>query len=390
MKITVGHPARKGAFFPRDLIINKIYRRLDSGANIFLSAPRRVGKTSIMEYLADNPREGYHFIYVITESVDHIEDYYKKLLEELLSSDVIEKLSTQSEKTQKAIIGVFDRIKTIGIPGIKLELNEREEATYQKEFERLLPKLETQGSQIVIMVDEYPQTIKNIFDKDGQSAANHFLKLHREQRHQTSGNVQFIYTGSIGLPIVVEKVGSEEVINDLNVVEVPPLSIDDAKKMAILLLEHQKVPYDPAAIDFLLQKIQWLIPFHIQLAIQEMVDVYETRDGEIDIKAVEQAFEQMCHRRNDIYFKSYYKRLRAAFEGAEYDFVIDLLNKLSVLNTLSKKEVREISINQQLENPRQQLSSLIFDGYIFWEESSESYRFTSPVLQLWWKKYIAS
>lgn len=40
MKNIVGQTPRGQDFFPRDAIINRIYRRLDGGAHIFLAAPR--------------------------------------------------------------------------------------------------------------------------------------------------------------------------------------------------------------------------------------------------------------------------------------------------------------------------------------------------------------
>jgi uncharacterized protein len=58
MKNIVGQTPRGKDFFPRATIINKIYRRLDSGDNLYLSAARRSGKTSIMKALEDSPKEG--------------------------------------------------------------------------------------------------------------------------------------------------------------------------------------------------------------------------------------------------------------------------------------------------------------------------------------------
>ena len=58
MKNIVGQTPRGDDFFKRDNIVKKIYRRLEAGNHLFLSAPRRAGKTSIMRYLEDYPQEG--------------------------------------------------------------------------------------------------------------------------------------------------------------------------------------------------------------------------------------------------------------------------------------------------------------------------------------------
>jgi uncharacterized protein len=64
MKNIVGQTPRGADFYPREAIVNRIYRRLDSGNHLYLSAPRRSGKTSIMLAMEDNPRAGYIFTYL--------------------------------------------------------------------------------------------------------------------------------------------------------------------------------------------------------------------------------------------------------------------------------------------------------------------------------------
>ena len=63
MKNVIGQAATGEDFYPRDLEIKHIYQRLDAGGNLYLNAPRRVGKTSIMLNLLKNPKPGYHFVY---------------------------------------------------------------------------------------------------------------------------------------------------------------------------------------------------------------------------------------------------------------------------------------------------------------------------------------
>ena len=67
MKNSLGNPARGEAFYPRESEVQKIYRVLAKGTSIYLSAPRRVGKTSILKHIEEFPQEGYFFVYVITD-----------------------------------------------------------------------------------------------------------------------------------------------------------------------------------------------------------------------------------------------------------------------------------------------------------------------------------
>ena len=109
MRNIVGQTPRGEDFFPRDNIIRRICRRLDSGANVYLAASRRGGKTAIMRHLEDRPREGYEFKYIITEAVDDAAAYFKRLLDAL---HTLKKLSTKSfdDSEYRFVLALLDEL----------------------------------------------------------------------------------------------------------------------------------------------------------------------------------------------------------------------------------------------------------------------------------------
>ena len=72
MKLSIGKTATGDNFFLRDDIVDEIYEALEEGQNLLLSAPRRVGKTSIIHYIKDNPADEYYCVYVDTEDVSDL------------------------------------------------------------------------------------------------------------------------------------------------------------------------------------------------------------------------------------------------------------------------------------------------------------------------------
>ncbi len=387
MKNVVGQTPRGEDFFPREGIINKIYRRLEAGSHIFLAAPRRVGKTSIMRFLEDNPRKGYHFVYVITESAHDSESFYQKLLEEILKSPAIGKLAKHKESVSKLVKSVFEKVERVKISWLEVNLQQKEKETFQSAFEKLIAEYDDGDNMLVIMVDEFPQTVENIKLKHGDAEAQTFLRLNREQRQQADKNVRFIYTGSIGLPAVVKKLTSTSVINDLNVIEIPPLTPTEAEDLTRQLLGRYQVQYKAEMVSYLLEKIKWLIPFHIQLAVQELIDVFETTNQQLDEDSVERAFTQLLNVRNDIYFEHYYSRLKDAFSASHQAFAADLLDMLAEKETLSQEAVNELAKQHQLEADLESiLEALMYDGYFHFDNSINAYRFNSYLLQSWWDK----
>lgn len=387
MRNIVGQPVSGTDYFQREAITKLIYRRLDSGSNLFMAAPRRVGKTSIMYHLRDASRTGYAFIYVSTESIDHSELYFKRLFEKLLTSDVVSMKMKASVKTKsifEAIEGKIDEISAFGV-GVKFQNKEKEK--YSDVFLELTKKLENEDIRIVIMVDEFPSTVENINQKSGIGAAVQFLKLNRTIRQESAGGIQFIYTGSIGLPAIVNRLNTPESINDLNQVEIPPLSMAEGLSFTQKLLDAAKVPYDNAALGYLLEKVNWLMPFFIQLCVQELVDLFDEQGKKVTHDIVDRAFKRICNRRKNIHFDSYFNRLKGAFSEEDYILALEILNLIA-----SEGEIDKADLCTQFQNAKGNFNSIMesldYDGYI--NLNAYQYRFNSPILQRWWNNILVA
>ncbi|MBK6901424.1 MAG: ATP-binding protein [Saprospirales bacterium] len=233
MKNIVGQTPRGKDFYPRDAVINRIYRRLDSGNHLYLSAPRRSGKTAIMRALEDNPRETYIFIYLNVEDCSNPEDFFRLLAEELESSAAQGRLAKLGEKAKNVFERFLEHIKKVKIAGFEIETaGAVNKPGYAKVFEQLLREIETDGETVVIMVDEFPVAVENIAKAKGNEEAVRFLHANRAMRQRAGTGVRFVYTGSIGLPNVARKLDPAPTINDLNIVEIPPLSPEEGVDMS--------------------------------------------------------------------------------------------------------------------------------------------------------------
>ncbi|MEM9885607.1 MAG: ATP-binding protein [Bacteroidota bacterium] len=388
MKNIVGAPTKRENFYKRDKIINRIYRRLDAGNHLLLAAPRRVGKTSIMLYLEEFPREGYECIYVYVESIHDPELFYATISKALLNSNALKKRSKASKHLGDLFEGVLKRISKVEILGTGVELNhEQEDGNVFLDLQKMMQELEKSEETVVIMLDEFPGLIENIKKKHGIEAATFFLQQNRALRQETSENVKFIYTGSVGLQTIVKQISSMSVINDINTLVIPPLTPAEGKELATLLLDYQKVPYQENAIDYLLERIRWLAPFYIQLLIQEVIDWYEDKEKEIDCSAIDAAFQKALNVRNTQYFSPMIERLKMRYpERDRQDFVLSILDQIADKDGLSLSAIQEIGEAKELEDWNAILDLLVFEGYINDDNQDKIYTFNSPLLLLWWRK----
>lgn len=395
MKNVVGNPARGENFFQRDMEISKLIDRLEAGNNIQIAAPRRVGKTSILHYLRDNGIGGSIYIYVDTEAVVKADDFFKKILQAIVCTEAVSK-SARLKKLWEAGVKALHKIKSITILGNSLDFTEPSgEVDHYEELSNFLQGMALEGDKpLVLLIDEFPQTIVNIVEanKGETGEAIQFLQANRELRlhPDISPKVRFVYTGSIGLNHTVAAINASAFVNDLNAVEVLPLTGQEAAELLHQLLANRGLTIEDQILASLLHKIGWLIPFHLQLAVQEISSL-KAKGGPVNASDIEQAFDNMVAARNLSHFEHYHSRLRSQFKGAAFAYAEAVLQTIATKGNISTGELYNEAVGYDVQNQyRQILGALAYDGYINNNGDHHSYQFNSPLVRLWWQKFICN
>ncbi len=386
MRIQTGNPVSGDDFYKREHLIDKAWDLIESGNHILLAAPRRVGKTSLMYYLRDNPKENFIFLYLDTESINNENEFFRRIVNKALKTDFIK----GSQKVRSFLEQHIPTIKKIGPDGVEFGVSE--EHDYLDMLTRILKSTACEEKKLIIMLDEFPETLENIIKDEGENEGRHFLQSNRELRHDSElcDHVQFIYTGSIGLENIVSKLNAMKTINDLSRLKIPPLQKEEAKDLIGILLEHVKFKLSEKLIDYILQKIEWLIPFYIQLVLQELKFLHRDKSLKtITRSTIDHAFSEMLEQRH--HFENWHDRLRNAMKGNDYNFVKELLNIASEKDTITSNEIFNLAVKYGLESSHKDLvGSLVYDGYINNDDDDHVYRYNSPILRMWWRKNVAN
>lgn len=393
MKLSIGKTATGENFFLRNDIVAEIYEALNEGSNLLLSAPRRVGKTSIIQFIKDNPIDEYYCVYVDTEDVSDSQAFFKVLLKAIFDIENKNRFLKIIEKTGKKIKGFLSNIDNVDFGGIfSIDFNEKQSETvdFYEKFKEFLEKVDLDNRKILLMIDEFPVTIEHIRDEQGELAARNFLKQNRaiRQNPALSKKIQFIYTGSIGLLSVVKKLNATADVNDIQTYKLRPLALQDALQLAKNLLHSYEIEASEDVLKYLLQqKIEWLIPFHIQLAIKEIRDLYRLETKQVDKSFIDKAFNELILN-GSIYLEHYRGRLSQVFNRNELILVHEILSKLVGNQSVSELELYDLAVKHSLENSfKNILLTLEYDGYIV-EVSDKKWRFYSPILKKWWSKNV--
>ena len=389
MKTIIGQAARGENFFPRPLITNEIWAKLESGSHLLLVAPRRVGKSSILFNLLDKPNPGYIVVYYTSESVNSINEFYKKLFNKIL-----EKVSGV-QKYKKKIAGIaqdlLSRIESISVIEGGIKLGESK-IQYLEMLNNLLEDINLGTDRLVVLIDEFSVTVENLIRDNDESTAINFLQTKREIRQapQLSNKIQFIYAGSIGLENVVGSLNSSSLINDLSPVMIHPLSILEAEGLTTKIIDSSPYSFGKSAYDYLLEKIEWYIPFFFQVLLDEIdILLIETDTKIISKDIIDNAISKALKKKN--YFEHWYERLRKAYKGKDFIFVKELLNIMSGKPLFKSIEIHDLAVKFNLEKTyRDLVNTLKYDGYINNENDPQIYRFNSNLLKQWWYRNVAN
>ncbi|WP_394355913.1 hypothetical protein [Spirosoma profusum] len=346
-----------------------------------------------MNHLQENPEADQQYVYAITQSIDSVDGFYKELAKQVIDSPAFRTMLKVTDTLKKVASALLQRINLkVSVPFLDLSLDKGEPINFQTDFEKMLEELDLDGGKLIIMVDEFTETIDNIMLKHGKQEARRFLQLFRELTHnrKLTSKVQFLLTGSICLQPLVKKLEVSDLVNQLQYIDVPSLTEDEACSLFRQLIGPEDIQIDEDTIRFTLQKIDWLMPFHVQLLVQEIIDVFESSGNPIDQAKAEQAYQQIFHQRNKIYFEQYYERLKKRLEpGAEYQFVHDVLNRATEESPLEKSVVHDLAVKYGItDNYKATVESLEYEGYLHQTADGTAYRFNSSILKNWWKKYV--
>ncbi len=376
----IGQPAENEAYFPRPYLDDRFWKYVQQNSHIIVSAPRRVGKTS---FLKSVNHADYHVKYLITQAINRQNDFFKRLYK-----SVLEELS-QKQSVWSGLGDILkkNRIEKIGLSGISIK---GEDLDYYEEFRFLIYKIDL-GKPMVLVIDEFSETLENIITDQGDKAGQMFLNKNRELRLDdgVKSKVRFVYTGSIGLGNIAARIGATKSINDCTNFEIPPFSKQECDALINLLTANDQIEFKDKRREYLYDKVNWLIPYYLQIILDEIDNKFRYDTPEvlkISIGHIDLAIEKALKVRD--YFEHWHTRLRTAFKGEHYTFAIEALNLVAKDEKTKKVKLYDLAVKYDLsEHYATVLRSLEYDGYIYLTENNR-YVFNSPLLRMWWLKNV--
>lgn len=376
-KTIIGNVATGEFYYQRDEIVEEIWSEIEKDNNILIAAPRRVGKTSVMKFMVQNPQKGYIMVFENIQSINSSEGFYKKIY--LL---ILECLSN----SEKSLIKVKDYLKSKKITkfskdGVEIE---HSELNYLDELNELIPKLKDNDEMVILLLDELPEVLHNLHKLNKNDEASEILKNLRIWRQTDQfSKLKFILSGSIGIHYVVEQIeGRLADINDLRTIEQPPFDKDEAKKFIEWATKDATIKYNEENTNYLVEKINYCVPYFLNLMLDEIDRKAKKRnESNITIYDIDNAFEEVV--KNNTYFEDWKLRLTDYLPQQNFQFVNEILIHIAHKDFITIQEIYNKAIKHNKSEYMSFIKDLVKDGYIV--EIEKNYVFISPFLKEFWK-----
>lgn len=379
--IIIGNSATGAYYYNRPDIVTEIWEEVTKPNHVLIAAPRRVGKSSVMEHMAANPHTDVKCVFKNIQGVQSEAAFY-----ETFYHLVIHALhGAQKKWTWLAGLWKELKIEEISLEG-RVKIGKKE-LNFLAELNLLINQLKDKNVRLVLFIDELPEVLHRLH-KDGRpQEAVSILKNLRSWllSPEFKKSISLVLAGSVGIHYVVQLIeGRTADINHLGKIDFEALDRAEAADYIQWATKDATIQYSPALAKRLLDKIRYYVPYFINLMLDEINRTARKKGTpKINKTDIEAAFEKVIAS-ND-HFADWKSRLFEYMPAQDALFLNDVLAHAAKHDTVSIRKVYDIRRNYGSEhNCMDLLNNLLKDGYLL--QAGDNFSFISPFLQTYWKR----
>jgi len=388
-------------FFDREMEIRLLTELIDQGINTLIVAPRRVGKTSLIQetFRRMEERKRYYLLYA---DVQHC-----STPEEVIVA--ISLVAYPHQALQDKVLGAFsaflkhfrENVDSVG-SGELLEIKFREGLAggdWQAKGQKILQGLTQADKPIALCFDELPIMLSRLLTprnkseyESKQKEAGVFLSWLRHVMGRYQQRLRFIICGFIGLEPILKRHGLSHTITQLQPFYIEPWSRETAEECLKALAECYQAIWAAEARNALLDSLRSYVPHHVQMFFGHLwVDCAKRNTNRITQADVKRVYHtSMLSTRGHAELADYEERLLRVLDPGSVMLALDLLTEAAVTDGLTPENANILMQGSQLDDPDKALKEVLdvlqHDGYLEWDEDRKVWRFVSSLVKDWWKR----
>lgn len=385
MKLIVGSPVSGESFFGRDREVKKLTGKILEGRNIYISAPRRIGKTSLMKHVFDQLISlGHTCFWIDVEGCTSPANFAGELFGVIYAQankNKFEKLVHHFKKIGKNIGSGANSDITQIIKGIFGS------ASWQTETKTQLEELAGQNEgPIFIFIDELGILLQRLLSagESGETEALDLLTWLREVCQKLSGTVCFIIASSVGIPSLLYRYNLSGHLNHFESFPLFPWDTSIAQAFIKLVFDSYGILFDDEAPAVMTGLLGECSPFFVQLYTDTLVDDAKLRLEDqpgftVNGNFCREVFSSpQMHEKGKIQLNHLVERLRRSQSEEDVELAMQILSAVAK----NKDGVSKSLINNSEKGKMNLVNMLVDDGYI--KAEKDKYIFPSNYLREWW------
>ena len=389
----------------RDEFIEQLWEILKS-EHVLLTAPRRTGKTSVMDHMAARPQGGFSTVTVFVQDLDHPAELLLTLLDAF--QDRHPNLFRSVFQSSSHLIGkILGSVGEIEAGGFKVAFR-KASPTWRDEWKTngddFFERVRKEKEPVLFIVDEFPDLVLNM-EHDHPELVRPFLSWFRGHcvtPHPKQDPVRWLLGGSVNLSSTLDAIHCLDLINSLHDVALPVLNDQQVREFVRKMLSERQVPFAAEVPGAVAHRLGRPVPLFMQMITQDLYRMWKHEQRLIQSADVDTAFSELIvssAARDKL--QHYYSRIARYYDDPRRTAAYALLAKLSVTSDGLERGILQQEFDRIVhergaalpEHDRKRLFNQLLrdlenDFYVA-ETAPGRYDFASGVLKAWWKKYYA-
>lgn len=365
-----------------------LLRKMKSGINIMMPAPRRIGKTWTVSRLADDLKAaGWVAVELDVQGIGTAEDFARALcrrieaqmsLRDIVRPHLMQRLRTLVSgnwgETPVDALGKIDAIEFA---------------------DTLIATLNDIGKPAAILIDEIAYFFLRMAERDPAEASAFAYKLRAMQLHYK--NVRWLMTGSIGIAPVAKRYGFQGAFVDLENFTLDPFTSAEARSFmrdaGIQDTFTHKFDATDADFEYMFQGIGWLAPYYLKLVANAVRPSGLATQGGVAMASqqdFDDAFEVLLQPNRGSEFAVWREHINKNLPVSESRLASEVLSRLCRDTDGETVDTLLAGLGMDaggLGRLRDSLAILVNDGLL--SKVGDRYRFRSGLVRRYWKEYEA-
>lgn len=334
----------------RDEFLDRVWRVLEQ-QSVLLTAERRMGKTSVLNKMVAEPRNGVLPVKRSLQGITSSNEFARTLVGDVESN--FPGLLKKSFGERLANAG----IKSFGVSAAQVEFEPRTKDSWKEVTTDTFAALDKDADiTVVLLWDELPHMVADIRDNEGAAAARELLDVLRGAR-ETHSSVRMVFSGSLGLHHVVDDLRAQGGMwvptHDMLTIDLPTLTYDHAMFLAAELLRNEDVVCDDLeSVATMIARQVDHAPFYVHHTVQMVMN--RQRDGHcdsVDAAVVEEVVEEALRDPLDPWQLQHYIDRVSSYYGSDADAVKATLDIIANAEEPPAAETIQERIGGSIDDP---------------------------------------